>query len=101
MKIKIRNKSNEMLSGVLKENKNTKEVVILCHGSRSNKDGNMNFALEGELSKYFNIFRFDFSGNGESEGLLEDGTYTKDIEDILCVIEYFKKKKFKIKSIVG
>ena len=47
------------------------------------------------------INRFDFSGNGESEGTFEDSTYHKEVEDLKEVMQYFKNKGVKEFCLVG
>jgi len=97
----IKNNYNEKLAGILDTNKNTKELIIICHGSRRSKDGTIQKTLAQNLKDRYNIFRFDFSGNGNSEGKLEDGTYSKDIEDLLTIIEHFTQEEYAIKAIIG
>lgn len=101
MKISIKNKKGERLSAILTKNKKNKEAVVICHGSRSTKDSGLQEDIARTLKKDYNILRFDFSGNGESEGRLEDSTYTKDIEDIESVLKHLKDKDYQIKVIIG
>ncbi|KAE8666880.1 nucleosome/chromatin assembly factor group [Hibiscus syriacus] len=64
----IPNKHGEKLVGLLHEAK-SKEIVVLCHGFRSRKDYNTMANLAAALEKEgISVFRFDFAGNGESEG---------------------------------
>ncbi|MCK5321223.1 alpha/beta fold hydrolase [Candidatus Pacearchaeota archaeon] len=99
--VRIKNNYPKKLTGIFDTNKNTKELIIICHGSRGSKNSNIQKFLSKKLNKKFNIFRFDFSGNGDSEGKLEDSTYSKDIEDLLKIVNYFHKKKYVIRSIIG
>jgi pimeloyl-ACP methyl ester carboxylesterase len=46
-------------------------------------------------------FRFDFSGNGESEGKFEESTYHKQVEDLKSVMEYFKNEGIEEFCLVG
>lgn len=90
-KIVIPNSRNEKLVGLLHET-GSKEVVVLCHGFRSNKDNtilkNMAIALEKEG---ISAFRFDFSGNGESEGTFYYGNFNSEADDDLhYVIQYLR-----------
>ena len=99
--LKIKNNHNENLAGILDENVVTKNLVIICHGSRSSKNGSIQVSLAEELKSEYNVFRFDCSGNGESEGDLEDSTYSKDIDDLLSIVDYFIDKGFNIKAVIG
>ncbi|ERN16449.1 hypothetical protein AMTR_s00052p00196310 [Amborella trichopoda] len=46
-------------------------------------------------------FRFDFSGNGESEGSFQYGNYWKEVEDLRSVVEYFSGAQRKTRAIIG
>ncbi|XP_057466768.1 uncharacterized protein LOC130756291 isoform X1 [Actinidia eriantha] len=88
-KIIIPNKYGEKLVGTLHET-GTAEIVILCHGFRSTKDNDTMMNLAVALEKEgITAFRFDFSGNGESEGSFEFGNYWKEAEDLRAVIQHF------------
>ncbi len=97
-KIFIRNPEGLRLSTILHIPEKPKEIgVILCHGFTGSKDKNFIPELALELEKQgFLTLRFDFSGNGESEGKFEDRTYTKYVEDLKSVIEWFRSKVNKI-----
>jgi putative redox protein len=41
----------------------------------------------------FCVLRFDFSGNGQSEGHFEDSTYTKQINEMISAVAYMKKNE--------
>jgi len=41
----------------------------------------------------FCVLRFDFSGNGQSEGRFEDSTYSKQIDEMISAVAYMKKNK--------
>ena len=47
---------------------------------------NLAVALEKEG---ISSFRFDFSGNGESEGIFQYGDYRKEADDLHSVVEHF------------
>jgi len=98
-KILIKNKDGELLSGIIEGN--SKNLIILCHGSRGNKNSSILKYISNNLKNKYSLFRFDFSGNGESKGLLENSTYLKDVSDLNSVVDYFLKKNYKILSIIG
>jgi len=100
-KIVIRNRYGEKLVGVLHE-AGSNDIVVLCHGFRSSKDGRTILSLANALaSENISIFRFDFSGNGESEGTFEYGNYYKEVDDLRDVILHFKKHKRGTRAIAG
>ncbi|KVH93964.1 hypothetical protein Ccrd_003970 [Cynara cardunculus var. scolymus] len=90
-KIVIRNNHGEKLVGLLHEAGST-EIVILCHGFQSTKDSNTVVNLVSALEKEgISAFRFDFAGNGESEGSFQYGgnvvlLYASKYHDVKCVI---------------
>ncbi|KAL9294186.1 putative feruloyl esterase [Arabidopsis thaliana] len=147
-KIVILNSHNENLVGLLHETGST-EIVVLCHGFRSNKlcffvvweylfctqrkwsphdivglqmlvgvIACINFVLSlaYECIQNFEImknvavaieregisaFRFDFSGNGESEGSFYYGNYNYEADDLHSVIQYFSNLNRVVTIILG
>ncbi|XP_071911116.1 putative uncharacterized protein YDL057W isoform X1 [Coffea arabica] len=100
-KVTLQNKHGEKLVGVFHD-AGSADVVVLCHGFRSSKmnETMMNFsaALEKEG---ISAFRFDFAGNGESEGLFQYGNYWREVEDLRSVVEYFIAANRRITAILG
>ncbi|KAG8367228.1 hypothetical protein BUALT_Bualt16G0050800 [Buddleja alternifolia] len=100
-KIMIEKKDGEILVGMLHET-GSNGIVIACHGFLCTKDQpiivNLAMALENEG---ISVFRFDFTGNGESDGSFQYGNYYKEVEDIRAVIKYFSGVNRKIISILG
>ncbi|XP_058758262.1 uncharacterized protein LOC131631485 [Vicia villosa] len=101
-KIIIPNKQGEKLVGTLHESGTTTDIVILCHGFRCSKDNNLilNLAVALENAQ-ISSFRFDFSGNGESEGSFQYGNYWTEVEDLHAVAEHFRESNRIIRAIVG
>lgn len=95
----IKNNEGESLYGDLEGD--SKNLVILCHGSRGSRNSKLFKYLTKNLNEKFSLFRFDFSGNGESKGKLENSTYLKDVSDLNSVVEFFISKGYSIFSIVG
>ncbi|KAJ0768860.1 putative alpha/Beta hydrolase [Helianthus annuus] len=54
------------------------------------------FATEG-----ISAFRFDFAGNGESEGSFQYGNYYREVDDLRAVIQYFEHEKRSVAAIIG
>ncbi|KAL0346700.1 UNVERIFIED_CONTAM: hypothetical protein Scaly_1686000 [Sesamum calycinum] len=59
---------------------------------------NLSAALENEG---ISAFRFDFSGNGESEGPFHYGNYSGETDDLRSVIEYFSGVNRSTVAILG
>ena len=101
-KLNIKNPEGEKLAGIFYPAENSKELVIFCHGRLVTKDDAFYVELCEQLFEAgFNVYRFDFSGNGESDGKFEECTISKDILDIKSVADYFKKKKYEISCLIG
>ncbi|KAF3447539.1 hypothetical protein FNV43_RR12725 [Rhamnella rubrinervis] len=100
-KVIIQNNRGEKLVGILHET-GSKELVILCHGLQSTKERipmvNLASALEKEG---ISAFRFDFTGNGESEGSFRYGNYRREADDIRSIVQHFLGEDLLITAIVG
>ncbi|XP_022856758.1 uncharacterized protein LOC111377856 isoform X3 [Olea europaea var. sylvestris] len=100
-KMAILNKHNERLVGVLHETEST-EIVVLCHGFQSSKEFNIMINIASALEyQGISAFRFDFAGNGESEGSLQFGNEFREAEDLRAVIEYFTGANRTVAAILG
>lgn len=97
--VEFKNSSNEKLVGVLHQPEElTGDLcVIVCHGFTGNKDKNWIKNACERISKEVNApaFRFDFSGNGESEGDFAQAHYLKEVGDLKSAIDFLEAKGFK------
>src|SRR3990167_1562522 len=95
------NKEGERLCGILEGD--AKEMVIFCHGFMGRKDSALIVELAQEIRKVdaYSTLRFDFSGNGESEGCFEDATISKEVEDLHAVITDLESKGYTIAALIG
>jgi alpha-beta hydrolase superfamily lysophospholipase len=89
----VRNRSGEMLAGVLHEPcKQSDTLIIAVHGFLSHKDHLIIRQACADLCRAgYKAYRFDLSGNGASEGRFEDATPMKMLGDLLAVIEHFQQ----------
>lgn len=96
------NETKEKLSGVLHlPDKKTATAVITCHGFASNKDSLWMPKLCNSLAQEgYAALRFDFSGNGTSEGKFEDADCEKEKKDLNSAIKFMHKKYPQIATIV-
>ncbi|KAH7519216.1 putative uncharacterized protein YDL057W [Ziziphus jujuba] len=100
-KVLVPNKHGEKLVGLLHETGSV-EIVILCHGFRSTKDNNIMVNLAVALeNEGISAFRFDFAGNGESEGSFEYGNYRREADDLSSVVQHFTGANRVIGGILG
>ncbi len=76
------------------EKNNSDTVVILAHGFRSNKNHRMIVAGFNFFSEKFDVLRFDFRGNGDTEmdsRYMSIETMAKDVDEVVS----FCRKKYK------
>lgn len=100
-KVSFKNQFGEKLVGILHTPKNkTNKGIVFCHGFKGNKDRELITKLSKKLEAYY-ILRFDFSGNGESEGKFEDQSYSKYIEELKVGIDYVKNLGIKELIVMG
>ncbi|MBI3853128.1 MAG: alpha/beta fold hydrolase [Verrucomicrobia bacterium] len=70
---------------------NSQSLVVLGHGVTGNKDRPFLVALaEGLAGAGISALRFSFSGNGASGGRFVDSTVTKEVEDLVAVLDALK-----------
>jgi pimeloyl-ACP methyl ester carboxylesterase len=78
----------------------TEEVALLLHGLACTK--NDSFWPDLARSLPMPSFRFDFSGNGESEGRQQFGNLWREYADIHCAVEYIETvAKKKVSVVIG
>ncbi|KAI4379543.1 hypothetical protein MLD38_005825 [Melastoma candidum] len=100
-KITVTNEQGLKLVGVLHEG-GSKDVVVICHGFRSNKENDISVNLATALAKEgISAFRFDFSGNGESEGSFDYANYHGEVDDLRSVVEYYRGGSRETRAIIG
>jgi pimeloyl-ACP methyl ester carboxylesterase len=73
---------------------NSDKWIFFCHGFGSNKEGSYKRRCERMVKEGWNAVRFDFRGNGESDGSFIDQNLSKKIEDLKAVIEYFEPERY-------
>lgn len=72
-------------------------LVIVCHGFTGSKEGGggavaMADALAG---RGFATLLFDFTGCGESEGLWEEITLSRQVEDLGAIVEWARQRGYR------
>ncbi len=94
-KVFIQNKRNEKLAGLRDLSTSRRDkypTVILVHGFGGNKTeyGMFDDIAKRLASNGYQVFRFDFAGLGESEGIYSFTTLTKQTEDLESILNYVK-----------
>ncbi|KAL6615446.1 hypothetical protein ACP70R_037716 [Stipagrostis hirtigluma subsp. patula] len=100
-RVVVTNRHGEKLVGLL-HHTGSNRVVVLCHGFTASKNDSIIVDLAMALLKQgISVFRFDFSGNGESEGEFQYGNYRKEADDLHSVVSYLYQEKYDVTAIVG
>ncbi len=91
------------ISGVLATpDKKTDRIAVLCHGFISNKNSKTNQALTALLvPQGIATFRFDFFGQGESEGPFEEITVTTAVQQAVAALDLVETKGYRRIGLVG
>ena len=91
------------IAGVLaRPEKKTDRIAVFCHGFLSNKNSATNRALtEMLIPQGIATFRFDFFGQGESEGPFENITVTTALQQALAALDLVKAKGYRKVALVG
>ena len=77
-------------------------LAVLCHGFLSNKNSHTNLALtERLLPRSIATFRFDFFGQGESEGPFERITVSLAVSQALAALDLMHSKSYRKLALVG
>lgn len=103
-KIYYLNSNGDRICGILREPEEDKQkpLVIICHGLYTGKDSKTSSRLAHLLNQHgFGIFRFDFFGHGESDGLFENLTISEGVDDVVKAIELLQSKGYKNIGLVG
>lgn len=80
----------------------TDRVVVLCHGFLSSKQSTTNKVLTALLlDQRIATFRFDFFGQGESEGLFEHTTVTTAVNQAMAALDYVMSNGFRRLGLMG
>ena len=82
-RVTFQNADHETLVGLLRGC--GRQAIVLCHGWKSTKEQSMFVQLADRLEvEGLTTLRFDFSGNGESEGGFHYGNYKAEVSHINC-----------------
>ena len=80
----------------------TDRLVVLCHGFLSNKNSNTNRALNPRLiERGIASFRFDFLGQGESQGPFEQMTVTAALDQVRAAMDLVTSMGYRRLGLVG
>lgn len=94
-KRKFKNSKGLIISAVWEGEEKNSTTVVLAHGYVSSKDSTSTKTLAQKLVVGgLNVFRFDFTGCGESEGTIQDLTPLQGLDDLKNAVKNLNKSKF-------
>ncbi|MBA5865176.1 MAG: alpha/beta fold hydrolase [Nitrospira sp. CR1.3] len=100
--LSFRDEWGHRVSAVLSTAPQATAVVILCHGFHSSKNSTTNKTLTRLLNeRNLSTFRFDFFGQGESEGLFEDITVSLAIGQAMAAADFLAARGHRRIGLVG
>jgi len=80
----------------------TDRVVVLCHGFLSNKNSTTNKVLSALLTpRGIATFRFDFMGQGDSEGPFDEITVGTAVKQALAALQVVMEKGYRRIGMIG
>ncbi|RKZ06217.1 hypothetical protein DRQ25_14400 [Candidatus Fermentibacteria bacterium] len=101
-RLTIKNKQDERLVGVLHGTISGGKLAIVCHGLADTKENPILIAIcEALAANDIPSFRFDFSGNGDSEGEFSEATYHKERDDLQAVLDWFGNTRVREFLLIG
>ena len=78
------------------------KVVVLCHGFASTRNGfHFREIAKALARKHVGSLRFDFSGNGDSEGTFELGNYATEAKDVRAAVTFLQGMKLEVIGLLG
>ncbi|KAF9302697.1 hypothetical protein BGZ74_004990 [Mortierella antarctica] len=90
------------LTGILQStNHASRRLGIICHGVLGHKNYLFQPTLANMLAPFMDTFRFDFRGNGDSEGQMGYSNWDDDQADIDAVILHFERQGFQVYALIG
>ncbi len=96
--IEFVNHKGELLRGILDEAPNDRGIVFV-HGFERTAFESKFRCIADALKGKVNLFRFDFSGCGLSNGSFEDLTVEKLSQELACAVNVFQKECSNVHSI--
>ena len=103
-KVYFKTPDNFKLCGIWNiPNKKTNKAVILAHGLNADKnEGGVFTKLANALAKQgFAVFRFDFRGRGESEGITEDVSTKNEVVDLNAALDFTHHNSYRTIGLLG
>ena len=102
--VSYHNRRGQKLVGVFHQpdNYKTRAAVLVCHGfnDRKERDYLKNICVEASR-RGLAALRFDFSGQGKSDGQFDQITYTRYLQDVSASLDFLSRQGITRVGIVG
>ncbi|CAK0786160.1 hypothetical protein CVIRNUC_009373 [Coccomyxa viridis] len=100
-RVSFKNAKGEQIIGISVDT-GSEDVAILCHGLGDHKDGFVLPQMAAALAeKGHSSLRFDFPGNGESDGTFRYANMKEEKEDIRAAVLYLRAQGRSVTGLVG
>jgi fermentation-respiration switch protein FrsA (DUF1100 family) len=97
-KVSFHNSYGHKLAGLLCSSNNSpaNKIAVVCHGFTGSKEGSGKaLGMAEEMARRgWSVLLFDFAGCGESEGLFEELSLSRHIDDLNSALNWCKEKRF-------
>jgi len=95
-KRKFRNSKGLTLAAIYEGENRNAPVVIICHGYKSSKDSPLTQKAFSRklIERGISVYRFDFTGHGESEGSISKITPLDAYDDLVCAVKNIGEGRF-------
>ncbi|RUS17429.1 Alpha/Beta hydrolase protein [Endogone sp. FLAS-F59071] len=106
--LRIESSHGKTLVGILRPSKTPQKLndprakpnlAIICHDLLGHKNQAFLPLLADNLP--FDTFRFDFHGNGESDGETHFANFEEETDDLFEVVHYFQNQGYHIHALIG
>ena len=101
--IKFKTSRGLKLSGaLLAPDEELRDIVIFAHGTGSSKSSTRNRGIaEGLLAHGIASFLFDFTGHGESDGIMEQSTQDQQFDDLISALDFVSSQPYVQTRFIG
>ena len=83
----------KLAGALLAPDEKLRDVVVFAHGTGSNKSSPRNRGIAERLLDHgIASFLFDFTGQGESDGLPEQSTQDQQFDDLISALDFVRPK---------
>ena len=101
VELQVKNCRGQRIMGTLHEHATEKRVILICHGIMGHRNYLFFKNLRTGPKLPFSTFRFDFHGNGKSDGELTYAGYDEDLDDLRAVAAAMRARGLTVYGVLG